>query len=245
MKQETFLIKSNKEIAPHVYEMHLEGDTSSLHAGQFVNIAIDGLYLRRPISVCDAEGNDVTLLYKEVGKGTHMMSKMEAGQQLDVLNELGNGFQTHLSPQKTILLAGGGIGIAPLYLLAKNLKAAGHKVHVALCFNKASEIFYQEAFEQLDIIVHIVTADGSKGCKGFITHFLQSVSIPFDYFYACGPMPMLKALCQETDIPGEVSLEARMGCGFGICMGCSIRTIHGYKRVCKEGPVFKKEELIW
>ena len=167
MKQETFLIKSNKEIAPHVYEMHLEGDTSSLHAGQFVNIAIDGLYLRRPISVCDAEGNDVTLLYKEVGKGTHMMSKMEAGQQLDVLNELGNGFQTHLFPQKTILLAGGGIGIAPLYLLAKNLKAAGHKVHVALCFNKASEIFYQEAFEQLDIIVHIVTADGSKGtvCK--------------------------------------------------------------------------------
>ena len=245
MKQETFLIKSNKEIAPHVYEMHLEGDTSSLHAGQFVNIAIDGLYLRRPISVCDAEGNDVTLLYKEVGKGTHMMSKMEAGQQLDVLNKLGNGFQTHLSPQKTILLAGGGIGIAPLYLLAKNLKAAGHKVHVALCFNKASEIFYQEAFEQLDIIVHIVTADGSKGCKGFITHFLQSVSIPFDYFYACGPMPMLKALCQETDIPGEVSLEARMGCGFGICMGCSIRTTHGYKRVCKEGPVFKKEELIW
>ena len=245
MKQETFLIKSNKEIAPHVYEMHLEGDTSSLHAGQFVNIAIDGLYLRRPISVCDAEGNDVTLLYKEVGKGTNMMSKMEAGQQLDVLNELGNGFQTHLSPQKTILLAGGGIGIAPLYLLAKNLKAAGHKVHVALCFNKASEIFYQEAFEQLDIIVHIVTADGSKGCKGFITHFLQSVSIPFDYFYACGPMPMLKALCQETDIPGEVSLEARMGCGFGICMGCSIRTTHGYKRVCKEGPVFKKEELIW
>ena len=245
MKQETFLIKSNKEIAPHVYEMHLEGDTSSLHAGQFVNIAIDGLYLRRSISVCDAEGNDVTLLYKEVGKGTHMMSKMEAGQQLDVLNELGNGFQTHLSPQKTILLAGGGIGIAPLYLLAKNLKAAGHKVHVALCFNKASEIFYQEAFEQLDIIVHIVTADGSKGCKGFITHFLQSVSIPFDYFYACGPMPMLKALCQETDIPGEVSLEARMGCGFGICMGCSIRTTHGYKRVCKEGPVFKKEELIW
>ena len=245
MKQETFLIKSNKEIAPHVYEMHLEGDTSSLHAGQFVNIAIDGLYLRRPISVCDAEGNDVTLLYKEVGKGTHMMSKMEAGQQLDVLNELGNGFQTHLSPQKTILLAGGGIGIAPLYLLAKNLKAAGHKVHVALCFNKASEIFYQEAFEQLDIIVHIVTADGSKGCKGFITHFLQSVSIPFDYFYACGPMPMLKALCQETDIPGEVSLEARMGCGFGIWMGCSIKTTHGYKRVCKEGPVFKKEELIW
>ena len=245
MKQETFLIKSNKEIAPHVYEMHLEGDTSSLHAGQFVNIAIDGLYLRRPISVCDAEGNDVTLLYKEVGKGTHMMSKMEAGQQLDVLNELGNGFQTHLSPQKTILLAGGGIGIAPLYLLAKNLKAAGHKVHVALCFNKASEIFYQEAFEQLDIIVHIVTADGSKGCKGFITHFLQSVSIPFDYFYACGPMPMLKALCQETDIPGEVSLEARMGCGFGICMSCSIKTTHGYKRVCKEGPVFKKEELIW
>ena len=245
MKQETFLIKSNKEIAPHVYEMHLEGDTSSLHAGQFVNIAIDGLYLRRPISVCDAEGNDVTLLYKEVGKGTHMMSKMEAGQQLDVLNELGNGFQTHLSPQKTILLAGGGIGIAPLYLLAKNLKAAGHKVHVALCFNNASEIFYQEAFEQLDIIVHIVTADGSKGCKGFITHFLQSVSIPFDYFYACGPMPMLKALCQETDIPGEVSLEARMGCGFGICMGCSIKTTHGYKRVCKEGPVFKKEELIW
>ena len=245
MKQETFLIKSNKEIAPHVYEMHLEGDTSSLHAGQFVNIAIDGLYLRRPISVCDAEGNDVTLLYKEVGKGTHMMSKMEAGQQLDVLNELGNGFQTHLSPQKTILLAGGGIGIAPLYLLAKNLKAAGHKVHVALCFNKASEIFYQEAFEQLDIIVHIVTADGSKGCKGFITHFLQSVSIPFDYFYACGPMPMLKALCQETDIPGDVSLEARMGCGFGICMGGSIKTTHGYKRVCKEGPVFKKEELIW
>ena len=245
MKQETFLIKSNKEIAPQVYEMHLEGDTSSLHGGQFVNIAIDGLYLRRPISVCDAEGNDVTLLYKEVGKGTHMMSKMEAGQQLDVLNELGNGFQTHLSPQKTILLAGGGIGIAPLYLLAKNLKAAGHKVHVALCFNKASEIFYQEAFEQLDIIVHIVTADGSKGCKGFITHFLQSVSIPFDYFYACGPMPMLKALCQETDIPGEVSLEARMGCGFGICMGCSIKTTHGYKRVCKEGPVFKKEELIW
>ena len=245
MEQATLLIKSNKQLIPGIFEMRLEGNVAAIsHPGQFVNIALPGLYLRRPISISDYNASGITLLYKVVGKGTALMSGMQAGEKLEVLNALGNGFHTEI-PHQHILLAGGGIGIAPLYKLAKELHFLHKKVDVALCFNTSSEIFYQDKFEESGATVHIVTADGSMGTKGFITHFIQQSTTSFDYFYACGPMPMLKALSLEASFPGEVSLEARMGCGFGICMGCSIPTTHGNKRVCKEGPVFKKEEIIW
>ena len=245
MEQTTLLIKSNTQIIPGIFEMHLEGNMEAIsHPGQFANLSLPGLYLRRPISICDYSSTEMTLLYKVVGKGTSMMAKMQKGEKLEVLNALGNGFNTRISYQR-ILLAGGGIGIAPLYKLAKELVKSHKKVDVALCFNTSSEVFFQKKFEELGIDVHLVTVDGSSGTKGFITDFLQQADIPFEYFYACGPLPMLKALSQTTTFPGEVSLEARMGCGFGICMGCSIQTIQGNKRVCKEGPVFRKEEILW
>jgi len=239
-------IKYNRQLIPNIYEMCLEGDVSEIRQpGQFVNIAIDKLYLRRPFSVCDYNEHELTLLYKVVGRGTTQLSLMQKDRELDVLSGLGNGFTADV-PYSSILLAGGGIGIAPLYKLAKELKSRDKKISVALCFNTESEIFYDTPFKELGVDdIYIVTVDGSRGIKGFITDLIRQQQLKFDYFYACGPMPMLKALCQETKCPGEVSLEARMGCGFGICMGCSIETTNGSQRVCKEGPVFNKEDVVW
>ncbi len=245
MKQVTLHIATNTQLIQGIYEMKLEGDVGdTLRPGQFVNIALDNLYLRRPFSISDYDTTSMTLLYKVVGKGTRQMSSMHKGQKISILNGLGNGFNTNIH-HSHVLLAGGGIGIAPLYKLAKELKTAGKKVSVALCFNTAKEIFYVERFKELSTNTYIATVDGSEGCKGFITNLIQQYKLTFDYYYACGPMPMLKSMCQNIEAPGEVSLEARMGCGFGICMGCSIPTTSGNKRVCKEGPVFGKEELIW
>ena len=225
--------------------MHLAGDVSGVtRAGQFVEIALDGLYLRRPISVCNYEDGELTLIYKVVGKGTDLMSQMAEGTQLDVLTGLGNGFNIDHECEKP-LLVGGGVGVPPLYRLTRDLIARGKDVTVVLGFNTESEIFYAEKFEELGAKVIIATADGSVGVKGFVTNAIAESGIEADYFYSCGPLPMLKALCQSLEIDGEVSLEERMGCGFGICMGCSIQTTKGAKRVCKEGPVFKKEEVIW
>jgi dihydroorotate dehydrogenase electron transfer subunit len=225
--------------------MQLTGDTSAVtRPGGFVEISLDGLFLRRPISVCDFDEGRLTLVYKIVGKGTEQMAGLQVGTKIDVLTGLGNGFDTTLCHSHA-LLVGGGVGVPPLYRLTRNLIAEGKQVSVVLGFNTQAEIFYADEFRKVGAEVIVATADGSQGIKGFVTDAIRQTGIDFDYFYACGPLPMLKALSEATDKPGELSLEERMGCGFGICMGCSIQTASGAKRVCKEGPVFKKEDVIW
>ena len=242
MKQTVFTVQQNKFLTNNVLEMKLVGDTSDIFCGQFVNILIDGLYLRRPISVCDVEEGVLTLVYKVVGKGTEKMSTMQEGERLDILTGLGNGYDTSLSGD-TPLLLGGGVGVPPLYKLAKELIAAGKRVQVVLGFNTVSEVFYEEEFKALGATVTVCTADGSYGVKGFVTSVVDSLS--YSYFYTCGPEPMLKAVFSATKTSGQLSFEERMGCGFGACMGCSCKTIYGNKRICKEGPVLKKEEILW
>ena len=245
MQRVILTISKNVALTPLIYEMTLVGDVSGVAcAGQFVEIALDGLYLRRPISVCNYEEGKLTIIYKVVGKGTDLMAQMAEGTQLDVLTGLGNGFDINHECQKP-LLVGGGVGVPPLYRLTRDLIARGKEVTVVLGFNTESEIFYAEKFEEAGARVIIATADGSVGVKGFVTDAIAESGVEYDYFYSCGPLPMLKALCSATTTSGEVSLEERMGCGFGICMGCSIMTTNGAKRVCKDGPVFKKEEVIW
>ena len=242
MKQGLFEIISNTALTENVFKMVLRGDTSAITAsGQFVNIQLDGLYLRRPISVCDIQGNELTIIYKAVGKGTKQMSRMQEGT-LDVLTGLGNGYDLSLSGDKPVLL-GGGVGVPPMYLLAKQLLAQGKDVKVILGFNTKAEIFYEEEFKTLGCDVTVTTVDGSYGMKGFVTDALQAME--YTYFYTCGPEPMLKAIYKASVTSGQMSFEKRMGCGFGACMGCSCKTITGYKRICKEGPVMKKEEILW
>ena len=245
MQRVILTVTKNEALTPLIYKMVLAGDVSGVtRAGQFVEIALDGLYLRRPISVCNYEEGELTIIYKVVGKGTDLMSQMAEGTQLDVLTGLGNGFNTEHECEKP-LLVGGGVGVPPLYRLTRDLIARGKEVTVILGFNTESEIFYAEEFEKLGAKVIVATADGSVGVKGFVTDAIRESGVEADYFYSCGPLPMLKALCNSLEISGEVSLEERMGCGFGICMGCSIHTTNGAKRVCKDGPVFKKEEVVW
>lgn len=242
-KKGIYEIVSNQPLTDSVWQMVLAGDTQYLTApGQFVNIAIEGCYLRRPISVCDYDGQSITLIYKVVGRGTEIMSRMQAGEKLDVLTGLGNGFSLSAATERP-LLVGGGVGVPPLYNLARKLKAAGKSVQVVLGFNRAEEIFYAEEFEALGVDVHIATADGSVGVKGFVTDSMKALE--FDYVYTCGPLPMLKAIYNATACDGEYSFEERMGCGFGACMGCSCQTTKGSKRICKEGPVLKRDEIIF
>ena len=243
MQQSIFEIVSNTSLTDSVYKMVLAGDTSAITApGQFVNIQLDGLFLRRPISVCDYDGETLTIVYKVVGKGTEAMSAMTAGQKLDILTGLGNGYDLSLSGNKPVLL-GGGVGVPPMYNLAKKLIAQGKEVHVILGFNTQSEIFYEDEFKALGCAVTVATADGSYGIKGFATTPLEGMD--YTYFYTCGPEPMLKAVYNATQTSGQMSFEERMGCGFGACMGCSCKVLTGYKRICKDGPVMKKEEILW
>ena len=243
MKQTIFKVNENKKIARDVYKMVLCGDTSEItQPGQFVNIKIDGMFLRRPISVCDKELNTLTLIYKVVGEGTEMMSRYENGTELDVLTGLGNGYDTLLSGE-TPLLVGGGVGVPPLYLLCKKLVAEGKKPSVVLGFNNVEDVFYEDEFKKLGVTVKVATADGTYGIKGFVTDAMSDIE--YSYFYTCGPEPMLKALFKVTTTEGQLSFEERMGCGFGACMGCSCKTVTGYKRICKEGPVLKKGEILW
>lgn len=242
MKQELFTIKENYPLTDSVYLMKLIGDTEGIIAGQFVNIKIDGLYLRRPISVCDSEDGELTLIYKVVGIGTEAMSGMREGEALDILTGLGNGYDLTASGEYP-LLVGGGVGTPPLYKLAKELTAMGKKVTVILGFNTKSEVFYEKEFEALGATVKVCTVDGSYGIRGFVTDAMKDVG--YTYFYSCGPEPMLKALYKASVTSGEMSFEERMGCGFGACMGCSCKTVSGNKRICKEGPVLKKEDIIW
>ncbi len=242
MKQSVFTILSNEPLTKNVYKMVLSGDTSAITApGQFVNIRLEGHFLRRPISVCDYDDATLTIIYKVVGKGTEAMSRMRSGQ-LDILTGLGNGYDLTLSGNTPVLL-GGGVGVPPMYRLAKDLIAQGKAVSVILGFNTADEVFYQEEFNALGCQVTVTTADGSYGTPGFVTDALKHIS--YSYFYACGPEPMLKAVCNATTTSGQMSFEERMGCGFGACMGCSCKTLTGYKRICKDGPVMKKEEILW
>ena len=243
MKQSIFTIVSNTALTSSVYKMVLQGDVSAITApGQFVNIKLDGLYLRRPISVCDVSADTLTIVYKAVGKGTEQMSQMQAGEKLDVLTGLGNGYDLTLSGDKPVLL-GGGVGVPPMYLLAKQLIAQGKKVSVILGFNTKDELFYENEFKALGADVTVTTVDGSYGTKGFVTTAFEAMD--YTYFYTCGPEPMLKAVYKASKTSGQMSFEKRMGCGFGACMGCSCKTITGYKRICKEGPVMKKEEILW
>jgi dihydroorotate dehydrogenase electron transfer subunit len=223
-------------------KMVLEGDTSAITAsGQFVNIALEGKFLRRPISVCDYDNSTLTIIYKVVGKGTAQMKEMAAGQQLDILTGLGNGYDLSCAGDSPVLL-GGGVGVPPMYHLAKKLVAMGKPVSVILGFNTASEIFYEEEFKALGCYVTVTTVDGSYGVKGFVTDALPE---RYSHFYTCGPEPMLKAVYRATVTSGQMSFEERMGCGFGACMGCSCKTLTGYKRICKDGPVMRKEEIAW
>lgn len=242
MKQGIFEIVKNIPLTDSVYQMILRGDTSAITApGQFVNIQLDGLFLRRPISVCDVQEDLLTIVYKVVGKGTRQMSQMTEGR-LDVLTGLGNGYDLSVSGDRPVLI-GGGVGVPPMYLLAKELIRQGREVKVILGFNTKDEIFYEEEFKALGASVSVTTVDGSCGIKGFVTDALKEMN--YTYFYTCGPEPMLKAVYQVSQTSGQMSFEKRMGCGFGACMGCSCKTITGYKRICKEGPVMKKEEILW
>ena len=242
MKQSIFEILSNEALTSNVYKMVLQGDTSAITApGQFVNIQLSGMFLRRPISVCDYDDDTLTIIYKVVGKGTEAMSTMASGEKLDILTGLGNGYDLSFAGEKPVLL-GGGVGVPPMYNLAKKLIAQGKSVTVILGFNTQSEVFYEKEFSALGCAVQVTTVDGSYGKKGFVTDALPE---NYTYFYTCGPEPMLKAVYKATSTSGQMSFEERMGCGFGACMGCSCKTLTGYKRICKEGPVMKKEEILW
>ena len=244
-KRGIYRIEANERLTPAVWRMTLAGDTQWITApGQFVNIALAGKYLRRPISVCDWDDRHIVLIYKVVGEGTEQMSRMKAGETLDLLTGLGNGFSTRNNPRRP-LLVGGGVGVPPLYALARKLLEAGKPVEVVLGFNTESEIFYEEEFRALGCSVTVATADGSRGVKGFVTTAIAEKGLDFDYCYACGPLPMLHALYNAVKQDGQLSFEERMGCGFGACMGCSCKTKYGNKRICKEGPVLEKGEIIW
>ncbi len=242
MKQQILTITENIPVTKSVYRMRLEGaDLEAQKPGGFVNIRLDGLFLRRPISVFDSEAGRLTILYKTVGKGTERMAGMQPGETLDVLTGLGNGYDLSKAGDRPLLL-GGGVGVPPLYLLAKQLIEAGKKPFAVLGFNTAEEVFGEEEFRALGCDVTVATADGSYGVKGFVTDALPE---DYSYFYTCGPEPMLRAVYRTTRTSGQFSFEERMGCGFGACMGCSCKTITGYKRICREGPVLEKEEIIW
>lgn len=241
-KQNNYQIISNVALTNDVYKMVLEGDTRYITApGQFINIRLEGKFLRRPISVCDYDDKSITIIYKVVGEGTEQLSKLESGEVLDVLTGLGNGYDITKSTKP--LLIGGGVGVPPMYNLAKALIADGQKPTVVLGFNTKSEIFYEDEFKALGCNTLVTTVDGSYGIKGFVTDAMTDLD--YDYFYTCGPLPMFKAVYNSTSTSGQFSFEERMGCGFGACMGCSCKTKYGNKRICKDGPVLVKEEIIW
>ena len=242
MNTAVFEIITNKKIAKNTYEMILSGDTSHITAaGQFVNIKLEGFFLRRPISVCNLEGDRLTLIYKVVGEGTEAMAEMGAGVKLDILCGLGNGYDLSTSGDAPLLI-GGGAGVPPMFLLARRLIAEGKKPRAILGFGSSDEVFYKDEFEKIGVPVTVTTVDGSEGVKGFVTDAMEA---GYSYFYTCGPEPMLKAVYDKSETSGQFSFEERMGCGFGACMGCSCKTKYGNKRICREGPVLVKEEIIW
>ena len=242
MKQVELKVLENAPVARDVFRMRLEGDVSAVRQpGQFVNLSLPGRFLRRPISVCDREEDRITLIYKAVGEGTAQMSRMAPGETVDVLTGLGNGYDLTRAGEHPLLL-GGGVGVPPLYWLAKELRRQGKPVTAVLGFNGAEDVFGEEAFAALGCETRVATVDGSYGIKGFVTDAMPE---EYSYFYTCGPEPMLRAVWRRTETDGEFSFEERMGCGFGACMGCSCKTLTGAKRICREGPVLRKEEILW
>ena len=242
MKQSIFTVLENLPLTETVYRMVLTGDTEAITAaGQFVNVQVDGLFLRRPISVCDCVRDRLVLVYKVVGHGTEKMSRMTPGQKLDLLTGLGNGYDLDAVGERPLLI-GGGVGVPPMFMAARKLREAGKPVTVILGFNTAEEVFFEEEFRALGCEVKVTTVDGSKGIKGFVTDAMES---GYTHFITCGPEPMLKAVYKKSETSGQFSFEERMGCGFGACMGCSCKTVTGYKRICKDGPVLRKEEILW
>ncbi len=243
MDQQFCTILENKQLTAAVWQMKLQADTSVIkHPGQFVNLKLDGLYLRRPISICDWDETSITLIYKAVGEGTRQMTTLQPGKILDTLVGLGNGYNMDKAGDTPVLI-GGGVGVPPMYGLAKRLAAMGKAVTVILGFNTKDEIFYEKEFEALGVKVCVATADGSYGTKGFVTDVLKNLT--YSYFFTCGPMPMFKAIEATATTSGQYSFEERMGCGFGACMGCSCKTKYGNKRICKDGPVLEREEIVW
>ena len=244
MKQTLYTVCSNEPLARQVFRMRLLGDTSAITApGQFVDLALPGFFLRRPISICDYDADGLTIIYKVVGKGTAALSRLAPGAELDALSGLGNGFDTQKSGEAPLLI-GGGVGVPPLYALAKRLLAEGKCPTAVLGFNKADEVFYAGEFENLGVRTIVCTADGSVGVRGFVTDAIATLS-GYSFYYACGPEPMLRAVHALCPCGGQLSFEERMGCGFGACMGCSCKTKYGNKRICKDGPVLDKEEIVW
>ena len=245
MQQGKFIIRSNREIADRTFLLEVEGNCSATQrAGQFADIAIDGFFLRRPLAVLQWDATKMSLVYKVVGEGTKKLAAMTPGEQLDILTGLGNGFDTSLCHTKALIVCGG-IGASPAFSLAKQLRERGIEVNVILGFNKASEIILEKEYKALGCKVAVTTVDGSAGIKGFVTGALGTMAPGCECFYTCGPKIMMKAVCGALDIPGEASLEERMGCGCGICYGCTCHTSEGPKRVCADGPVFKKEDIVW
>ena len=243
MKQVFYTVKSNEKIARDIYKMVLLGDTSAITApGQFINLKLDGFYLRRPISVYDYDSDSVTIIYKTVGEGTYAMSELGEGAVIDTLTGLGNGFDTQKSGEHPVLI-GGGVGVPPMYNLAKKLISEGKKISVILGFNSKDDVFGEEEFKALGAKVYVATADGSYGTRGFVTDVLATLD--YTYFFTCGPEPMFRAIDKIAQTSGQYSFEERMGCGFGACMGCSCKTLTGNKRICKEGPIMYREEIIW
>lgn len=243
MNQTKLTVAENIRLTDKVYKMTLTGDVSDITApGQFINIQLDGFFLRRPISVCDYDSTSVVIIYKTVGKGTEFMASVRPGAELDVLTGLGNGFDTSVSGKSPVLI-GGGVGIPPMYALAKKLISENKQPSVIMGFNTANEIFYSSEFKNLGMPVYISTVNGEVGTKGFVTDIMKNLS--YTYYYACGPLPMLRAVYDISPVPGQLSFEERMGCGFGACMGCSCKTKYGNKRICKDGPVLTSEEVIW
>lgn len=243
MKQTFFEIEKHDKIARDVFKMILRGDCSEITApGQFVNLEIDGFYLRRPISVCDVTGDQLTIVYKVLGEGTKKMSTMQIGEGFDTLIPLGNGYDLNRCGETTLLL-GGGVGTPPMYLLCKKLLEMGKKPTVVLGFNSKADVFFGDEFTALGVTTCIATADGTLGVKGFVTDIMKHLT--FSDICACGPIAMLKAVYDAAEVPGQFSFEERMGCGFGACMGCSCKTKYGYKRICRDGPVLFREEIIW
>lgn len=243
MNQVMMKITDNKKIAEKTYFMSLEGDTSAItKPGQFINIKLDGFFLRRPISVCDCENGKLSIIYKVVGNGTKEMSELPVGAELDILSGLGNGYDTSKSGDCPVLI-GGGVGVPPMYMLCKKLVSEGKKATVILGFNSEKEVFGVDEFKSTGAEVYVTTADGSVGTKGFVTDVLKNLD--YTYFYTCGPMPMFKAIESIAKTSGQYSFEERMGCGFGACMGCTCKTKYGNKRICKDGPVLEREEIVW